>query len=114
MYKREEIMDDGDLIAQFLENQYIQERPAPLEDYAEPVAESYMVETNIVPRGAYWVVYLVLIDLAHPVAFARMPVKACQTQRLAEITAAYLRRAHSLDVTLAFHVDPDALNSCPN
>ncbi len=114
----QQTMDYGDLIAQFIENQYTQERAADLEDFKTPVVkpeqELSIVEQDIVYRDGAWVVYLIFIDLEHPFSFTRVPVKICHSRRIAEIMASYMRRAHSLDLELAFHASADELDCSLN
>lgn len=111
-------MDYGDLIAQFIENQYTQERTADLGAYkAQAVKQEQelsIVEQDIVYKDGAWVVYLIFIDLEHPFSFTRVPVKICHSRRIAEIMAAYMRRAHSLDLELAFHASADELDCSLN
>ncbi len=104
----------GDLIAQHIENEYTQERIACLDDYSNvlsyPARGLSIVEQEIASRDGVWVVFLIFIDLEHPFSFTRVPVKICPSRRIAEIMAAYMRRAHSLDLELAFHAGSDELD----
>ncbi|HMO40098.1 MAG TPA: hypothetical protein PKC76_19185 [Saprospiraceae bacterium] len=108
-------MDYGKLIADFIEDQHTQERPADLSEYADPVGQEWsVVEYDIAPQDGLWVVYLLFIDVDNPASFTRIPVKACRTRKLAEITAGYLRRARSMDTIITFRANADELGCSLN
>lgn len=107
--------DYRDLIGQFIEDQYEQERAANPEDYADASGQAWqIVKHDIAYRNDCWVVYLIYIDLENPHTFTRVPVKACKTRKLAEITGAYLRRTRSVDAALTFGLNEDELDCSLN
>lgn len=108
MKEARETNDYGNLMAQFIENQYEQERVADLADFQNVTSESpVIIESEVVFRKGDWIVYLIYIDLADTNSFVRRAVKVCKTRKLAEITGAYLRRAHSMDTMLTFGLGMD-------
>jgi len=105
----------SDLIAQFIEDQYEQERVGQLDDFANAFEQGdHIVKQDIVYRQGQWIVYLLFIDMENPNTFRRVPVKACKTRKLAEITGAYLQRKYSVDAVLAFGINEDELDCSPN
>jgi len=105
----------GDLIAQFIEDQYEQERVAQLDNFADINANGHhIVKQDIAYRNGEWMVYLLFIDMENQNTFRRVPVKACKTRKLAEITGAYLQRKYSVDAVLAFGINEDELDCSLN
>lgn len=103
--------DYSDLISQFIEEQYTQEQVADLSTFAVLDKQHLsIVEHEIMLKNGHWIVYLLFTHVEHPYSFVRVPMKTCQTRKLAEITGNYLRRAYSLDSALAFTAQGGELN----